>query len=208
MRPITVGLALLAVLMADGAGADDAKQLPPCRLAGITPPVALGPHVPPPETYPPLSVMLGETGNTTLGYVVKADGTVGGATVSRSSGSLRLDDAAIAFVQGFKFKPAVMGGAPTACTQQIRVAWMLGGSGEMDLSMLGGVVLHPGAGDLPSGAAALHEEGTVVALVALDDKGAIDLVVPVSPTGFADLNAASLELVRKQKFAAATVNGA
>ena len=200
--------AVLLVLAGSHAVEAAETDTQPCNAPGVTAPVALTPHVPPLEMYPPLSVAMGESGATMVHYVVRPTGDVSDVAVSASSGSLRLDDAAVAFVQGFRFKPPTKDGQPTACSQTLNVTWTLRQpQAPPNPNVLGGAIVRAADGDFPPDAKAHHESGVMVAMVVLDDKGAIELIQPVSETPFGDLNSASIALLRRQKLAAATVNG-
>jgi protein TonB len=90
-----------------------------------TPAVALmNTHTKPP--YPTISQRLGEHGTTLLMVTIDASGDCTGADVITSSGSHRLDQAAIDYVkQRYKWKPATQGGKPIASRQQLRIVWSL-----------------------------------------------------------------------------------
>ncbi|MEJ0026878.1 MAG: TonB family protein [Rhizomicrobium sp.] len=199
---------ILAALFALAMPATAHAQAPVlCDRLGANAPVALTSHLPPPELYPPLSAMMGETGMTMVRYSVEASGDVGEAGVARSSGSLRLDDAAIAFVKGFKFKPATVDGKPAACVRQIGVQWALHEDTSQTAAHIGGPALYPAAGDFPSGALAAHEEGTVDLIVMVDEKGTINLILPMTKTRFPDLNAATVAYLGRQKIVGPTIDG-
>jgi TonB family protein len=205
MRRAAPALLLLPLLMS-AARADTAGP-PPCDKPPMTAPVPLSTHAPPPELYPPLSAMMGETGNTVVHYVVKEDGSVGEATVGSSSGSLRLDDAATAFVRGFTFKPATLDGKPAACSRFIKINWKLRTSGMPDYAADNLPTLYPDKNDFPAGALDHEEKGTAIAFVLLTETGAIDRVFLMVPAPFFDLNAATIVYLAKQKFAPASMNG-
>lgn len=84
-------------------------EAPPARPAG---PMTLGAElaVSCPErsapAYPPLSRRLGETGKVVLRVELDATGRVSGAHVLTSSGSSRLDAAALAAVRSWRCQPA------------------------------------------------------------------------------------------------------
>jgi len=72
-------------------------------------------HTTPP--YPALALRLGEQGTAILKIGIAADGSVSDAIVQTSSGSERLDAAAIAWVKAhWRYKPATRGGAAIAST--------------------------------------------------------------------------------------------
>jgi protein TonB len=63
--------------------------------------------------YPRDSVRLGQTGSVLVKAFIEADGTPTQVHVERSSGSERLDTAAVAAVTCFKFVPGKVKGTPT-----------------------------------------------------------------------------------------------
>jgi len=81
-------------------------------------------HTTPP--YPPLSQRLGEHGVTLLNVSIDENGRCTDATVVGSSGSKRLDEAAIDYVkQRYRWKPATRDGKPVPTTQPLRIVWSL-----------------------------------------------------------------------------------
>jgi protein TonB len=81
-------------------------------------------HTKPP--YPPISQRLGEHGVTLLNVSIDEAGRATDATVVTSSGSARLDAAAIDYVkQRYRWKPATRDGKAVATTQALRIVWSL-----------------------------------------------------------------------------------
>jgi protein TonB len=67
--------------------------------------------------YPDASRRLNETGTVVVQYVVGADGSISNVTVRTSSGSDRLDQAALSCVQSrFRSEPGTVDGKPVAVT--------------------------------------------------------------------------------------------
>ncbi|WP_343684620.1 TonB family protein [Asticcacaulis sp.] len=64
----------------------------------------------PPPAYPPQAKARREEGTVQLRLQVRSDGTVGEVQVQASSGSMRLDRAAIDSVKRWKFRPATRSG--------------------------------------------------------------------------------------------------
>jgi periplasmic protein TonB len=95
--------------------------VPEPTVAPVAPPVAaitLEPVVAPrtdaahlnhPATYPPISKRLGEQGVVQLEVQVLVDGTVGQLKLKRSSGYVRLDEAALSAVRHWRYLPARRG---------------------------------------------------------------------------------------------------
>ena len=106
---------------ASAAPADNAPVAPP-QVAEPTPP-APAPTAPaisqarfdadylrnPPPPYPPLSRRMGEEGKVILRVSVTPQGTADSVEVRTSSGSGRLDDAALRTVRNWRFIPAKRG---------------------------------------------------------------------------------------------------
>jgi TonB family protein len=163
------------------------------------------------EDYPPLSRMLNETGASIVEYEVMPDGLVGSLKVTRSSGSLRLDDAAIAFVKRFKFEPALLASVATECTNAIEISWQIQSNDENALTALSALTAAPiyvQRDDFPSGAADRNEDGYAVGVLFISDHNTIEQIVLVRPTQYADLNAATIALLGKKKVTSPTVGGA
>lgn len=81
-------------------------------------------HTNPP--YPPISQRLGEQGTSLLNITIDENGRCTEASVATSSGSNRLDTAAIDYVKlRYRWKPATQGGKPVAVRTQIKIVWSL-----------------------------------------------------------------------------------
>ncbi|CAG1010243.1 hypothetical protein BURK2_04004 [Burkholderiales bacterium] len=79
---------------------------------------------PAPE-YPLLSRRLGEAGRVLLRVFVNADGDAERVELAQSSGSSRLDHAALAAVRRWRFEPAKEGPSPVACWVQVPIVFDL-----------------------------------------------------------------------------------
>jgi protein TonB len=78
------------------------------------------------QDYPPISVRLGEQGTTTLGFTINAEGRVENAHIITSSGSERLDNAALSCVGNWKYGPAKNdAGQAVPVPNQAKVLWNL-----------------------------------------------------------------------------------
>ena len=77
-----------------------------------TPPVPITPHEVTAADYPVDSLPAQEVGTARVDYLVRVDGTVGDPMVTQSSGSPRLDQAAITIVSRWQFRPATENGRP------------------------------------------------------------------------------------------------
>jgi protein TonB len=81
-------------------------------------------HTTPP--YPEMARRLGEQGQVQLHIVVGSDGSVTGVSVSKSSGSNRLDEAAKDWVLAkWRYKPATVNGSAVASTTEALVVFDL-----------------------------------------------------------------------------------
>lgn len=98
----------------------------PCGLPDpANKPIAIGgTHLSPP--YPMISIRLGEQGVTVIRVEIGADGSVLDDFVRRSSGSDRLDHAALDYVkQNWRWKPPSSNCRPVAAATDVTVGWSL-----------------------------------------------------------------------------------
>jgi len=117
---------------------------PPQIVIAAPPPVVAAPVVaapppPPPPTelkaiekthslppYPALSQRMGEQGTTLLKVSIDTTGKVTECTVVTSSGSARLDAAAVEYVKAnWRWQPPTQAGKPVAATTEVSVKWDL-----------------------------------------------------------------------------------
>lgn len=75
------------------------------------------------DFYPLWSRLRGDEGVTVLDFTVRADGTVADAKVVGSSGSQRMDEAAVECVSAWHYKPAMRGGAIADVPWHSEVVW-------------------------------------------------------------------------------------
>ncbi len=76
--------------------------------------------------YPAAAIRAREEGTTGLSLCIDASGHVSSASVAKSSGHSRLDDAALAWVRGARFAPATLDGAAQAvCGHTVQYVWNL-----------------------------------------------------------------------------------
>ena len=86
-------------------------------VAAPTPPKAVGRTHNCDSYYPDLSRRLNEQGTVIVQYVVGVDGSISNVAVRTTSGSDRLDQAAVSCVSSrFRSEPATQGGKPVAVT--------------------------------------------------------------------------------------------
>ena len=77
------------------------------------------------QNYPAISQRLGEEGITLLAFTVTTDGSVANITVANSSGSERLDSAAVSCAASWRYKPAIEAGKPVSVSWKTNVVWKL-----------------------------------------------------------------------------------
>ncbi len=76
--------------------------------------------------YPSQSIRLGEFGTTGLNLLLDAEGKVQDAQISSSSGSERLDSAALKHAKrSWKFNPCMVGDKPVSCWHSVNFTWRL-----------------------------------------------------------------------------------
>lgn len=81
----------------------------------------------PPPVYPVLARRLGEQGRVMLRVLVRADGAPAEIAINRSSGSSRLDRAALEAVRRWRFIPARRGDTPVAAPVLVPISFTLEG---------------------------------------------------------------------------------
>jgi protein TonB len=81
----------------------------------------------PPPVYPTLARRLGEQGRVMLRVLVRADGTPAEVEINRSSGSARLDRAALDAVRKWRFIPAQQGDTPVTSPVLVPISFTLEG---------------------------------------------------------------------------------
>jgi protein TonB len=101
------------------------KEPPPAPRQVISTPVSIGRAHTCVQNYPALSQRLQEEGTATLSFTINTDGSVSNPSVTKSSGYPRLDDAAMACVPRWKYKPATQDGQPVATQWQAAVQFKL-----------------------------------------------------------------------------------
>ena len=91
-----------------------------------TPPVATTSHAVTANDYPAISLRLQEQGVVGIRFQISTEGTVSEVEIKKSSGSERLDDAAVTMVKRrWKYKPATQDGKPVAVWQEANVVFRL-----------------------------------------------------------------------------------
>jgi len=77
------------------------------------------------DDYPLLSRVFGDEGTSELSFTVGADGTVSAIKVAKSSGSDRLDDAAVDCVKKWHYRPALKDNVLVDAPMTVKVNWNL-----------------------------------------------------------------------------------
>jgi protein TonB len=77
------------------------------------------------QYYPPEAVAGHVQGITTLNFRITAQGTVAGPIVVNSSGSKVLDDASLACVREWEYRPAMLEGKAIEILWKAEVRWLL-----------------------------------------------------------------------------------
>jgi periplasmic protein TonB len=103
------------------------SKVAPPAVKQLSSPASVGrPHACGQDYYPAISVRLGEQGTTTLAFHIGVDGSVKDLAVAESSGSERLDEAAMKCASRWRYKPATgEGGQPIEVGWKSRVVWDL-----------------------------------------------------------------------------------
>jgi protein TonB len=79
----------------------------------------------PKPAYPPISKRLGEQGKVVVRVLIGVDGTAQKAEIRQSSGYDRLDQAALATVQRWRYVPGKRAGVPEAMWFNVPINFVL-----------------------------------------------------------------------------------
>ena len=119
-RWVAMAAASLALLASTSIAIADAINIPPPRTVE---PAATGqPHACA-NYYPQAALRMAVQGNTVLGFTVGVDGIPRDVSIATSSGNADLDEAAIACVKTWLYRPATRDGNPIAVPWKAQVAW-------------------------------------------------------------------------------------
>ena len=157
--------------------------------------------------YPPMSVMTGEDGTTLMEVLIGTDGAVISGTVVQSSGSLRLDEAALEHVKAtWRWKPPMQNCQPVQVRTRVSVKWDLRDAPETDEPRAPLIVL--GKFDYPPGAFSRKEQGDVFINFIVTADGAVKQAQVAKTSGFPELDAKALALVMNwYRWLPATMDG-
>lgn len=195
--PIAAAIMLLPPV--PPAGAADACAAPDQPLR----PIATTHTIPP---YPSLSQMTAEQGTTTLQVTIGKDGAVTDAQVVKSSGSLRLDQAALEHVKAnWRWQPPIKGCQTVEAATRVSIAWNLrdspGGTPP------GVTEWTPDAADYPPDSLSRHEQGVVGVVIALSNTGEVEGTRIALSSGFPNLDDKAVQLAKSRKWAPAQMDG-
>jgi TonB family protein len=157
--------------------------------------------------YPPMAVMTNEDGTTLLEVQIGADGIVISGTVVQSSGSLRLDEAALEHVKAtWRWKAPVRNCRPVQSSTRVSITWDLRDRPKSDEPTYPYVVL--GKFDYPPGALARREQGEVFISFVITSVGNVYRPQIVKSSGFPELDEKALFLVQRwHQWRPATMDG-
>jgi TonB family protein len=184
------------------------NTLPPCSDPSITTPPQLQTQISLADSYPPLSVVLGEQGDTKLLFTVKSNGTADNVRVTSGSGSLRLDDAAVGAVRQLLYSPPKAGDVAVSCTKYMMIKWRFSDQNPAPTAnAASAMLLTPPRALYPPAALAKHEEGFTEVLLFLGRDGKIINAHVGRSSNGDDLNAASLAYVRTLDLKPGSISG-
>lgn len=119
------------------AASEESTSAPVVAAAAPPAPAAATPVTParfdaaylqnPPPPYPPLAKRMGEQGRVTLRVFVSPEGRADGIELKASSGSARLDEAALQTVRQWRFIPARQGNKPVGAWVIVPISFNLEG---------------------------------------------------------------------------------
>jgi TonB family protein len=147
--------------------------------------------------YPPESLKADEQGATVLRMYVTAAGELRGVSLVTSSGSPRLDQAAIDGLGRCRFRPATRAGQPVDASFTLRYAWRIEPS-RPAANVCGG------APEYPVESVDAGEQGKVTLHLHIGADGKVQDVRIAASSGHRRLDEAAVDIVRKCTFRSAT----
>jgi TonB family protein len=178
---------LVALLCAAAAVAQEAASAPPSATGDGAKLLDIKQCYP---AYPRESIAAEETGLTRLRMYIAASGDLRGVSLVQSSGSARLDNAAIEALSRCKFKAAMQAGVPIESSFVVEYKWQFSTP----------AITNNCKPDYP--AAALHagEQGKTVIQFQLTSAGEAENIEVAQSSGSARLDEASIAAVRRCQF--------
>lgn len=180
-----------------------AAEKPPCDTKDVMKTLRpiMATHTLPP--YPEMSVMMGEQGTSLLTVTIGTDGVPTDVQVEKTSGSIRLDEAARDHVkQNWRWAPI-----PNGCTAwrtRVSIKWDVHDAPQAPPTF---IVVRMKPEDFPAGALARREKGAVAVLVALRPSGEFIDVKLAQGSGFPDLDEQSMNYVKVRHWAPGQMDG-
>lgn len=181
-----------------------APPLPLCGVNGVSMPV-MQTKMSLEDSYPPLSVALGEEGPTVVDFTVNRNGTVSDALVIESSGFPRLDDASMSAMKQMLYSQPKRGDAPVDCVAHLKIVWKLNGPPPDPAAAPQKLV--PPQSLYPAGARAEHREGAALIAIAVGTDGNVREMKVIKSSGSDDLDDASMAYVKALRIRGAQIDG-
>ena len=162
----------------------------PSLAKGVEPRGNPGRWVPPYE-YPEISMLTGEEGTTGFLLEVGANGRVNDCSITRSSGSSRLDERACRSLERrARFRPALdNAGEPVSGYYRSAVRWVVVGDSPLSYRLL--------RWSYPDEAASAEQEGVVGFRITIASDGSVSDCQITSSSGSAALDAATCTNLRR-----------
>ena len=213
----TVRHGILAALLGAGIVAAASAQVtvqpqaspppPPPPMTGVRPDLPCGglhpiiaTHTIPP--YPDLSHKLSEQGSTTLTVTLDQQGVPTDVAVNTTSGWQRLDDAATIWVKD-TWRWAPLDASCTAARTMVRITFAI----RSDDAANSAFALAAAQAAFPPGAWDAREFGEVYLSISLGEHGDIARIAIMRTSGYADLDAQAMVLIRGHTFEPARMDG-
>jgi TonB family protein len=181
--------ATLAFLLAGMTASFASDEAASCPAQGKLPDPVISSRILP--RYPPESVRSGEHGQTLLTVTIGADGNPKDVNVTGSSGSTRLDEAAVSIIKShWRWKPFPVDCNAPSAQLAVVFGWFLDNPPKIDFGLV------VSASQYPAGAADRYESGDTYLAVTLDDAGTVTDGKVVYGSGYADLDEKALAMLK------------
>jgi TonB family protein len=155
--------------------------------------------------YPTVSQRLGEHGTVQLQVLIDKFGVPVEVAIGKSSGSPRLDKAALAKVRDdWRWQPLTGECETSGVATAVDVVWNLASTDLLRVSM---PIIYATGSDYPESAQNQKEEGVAVVAVALSETGVVLQNTLLADSGFPELDAMALQIALRQKYQPAVING-
>jgi len=194
---------IAAALLLLGASSALAADDKPCTAPDQPLRPIMTTHTIPP--YPEMSVLTNEDGTTLVEVLIGADGVPLQTKLVTSSGSLRLDEAALAHVKNvWRWNSPTHNCQPVQVSTRISIKW--------DLRNAPNTAPEPATivmdkADYPAGALARHEQGSLGLIVMVLHDGQVAFTRMTQSSGFPELDAKSQDIIKGMHWTPATLQG-